>query len=119
LWDERGDLHRRSAGLCNRYHRQVAILNVLAFGARPFLHGRSGTGVGYLGLQGNLGLDRLGGLRVHKFILFIEQFQFFKAPVEFNDDEREDNDEEDPCQAALSTDIRSSPLSDISNSPPV
>ena len=98
--DKGRDFHWRRAWLRDRHHRQVSILNVFTLGARPFFHGCGRACIGYLGLQGSLGLDGLGGLRVHEFILSVEQFKFFKAPVEFKDDERKDNDEKDSCDAA-------------------
>ena len=72
--------------------RQIAILNVMTVCASPLLHGRRGTGVGNLGLQGELGLDGLRCLSHHYLMLLVQHIEFFETTVKFKDNEDQGKD---------------------------
>ena len=101
-WGRRGraQLNGRDAGLTERHDRQIALFDVVTVGARPLVHCRVRTGVCNLGLQRGLRLHGLRGLRLHEFVLLVQQFEFLEAAVELEHDEHQRDDPDDHNHAA-------------------
>lgn len=98
--DGRVEFDGRGAGLTDRHDWQIALLNVVTVGARPFLHRAIRSGKSQLRLQYGLGLHRLRGLLLHKFVLLVEQIHFLEAAVELEHDEHQRDDADDRCDTS-------------------